>query len=212
MSVDSSAALIYQVWVRKFLETLLKDKLDYELFVLFMIGAADALYFLKHPSTELYPGESEQNIMNRDNILENSLQQALEEITAKHGENMESWRWGLEHQITFAHPLSALHPDLHILNRGPYELPGDNFTVNSLWRTSLDGYRCIGGVSFRMILDFNDLGSSMAVAPPGQSGHPMSEHYSDMIEPWVKGYYHQMLFRRDDIERARKATLFLRTE
>jgi len=210
-TVHSSAALIYQVWVRKFLETLLKEKLGHELFVLYMIGVADALFFLKHPSRWLYPGESEKNITNRDIMLENSLQQALEDITAKHGENMDSWKWGMEHRITYVHPLSAIHPDLQVLNRGPYELPGENFTVNSLIVTPLDAYKCVAGVSCRMILDFNDLGNSVAVAPPGQSGHPMSEHYSDMIEPWAKGEYHKMLFAREDIEREKKATLSLRT-
>ncbi|MHA2023838.1 MAG: penicillin acylase family protein [Candidatus Thorarchaeota archaeon] len=212
MSSDSAAALIYHVWVRKFLEVLLKDKLDNELYIMFIPSAADPLYYLKYPSTWMYPGESDKITTNRDNILRSSLQQALEDITAKHGGNIENWRWGLEHLITFVNMLSGLHPDLSMLNRGPFELPGDTFTVNSLWRNSLDNYNCVGGVSFRMVLDFSDLSKSVAIAPPGQSEHPMSTHYSDMIEPWMKGKYHQMLFRREDIKRERKAIMNLKSK
>ncbi len=211
VSADSAAALIYHVWIRKFLEALLKDRLGDELYIIFMLAAANPLYYLKYPSAWMYPGESNKNTTNRDNMLKSCLQEALEDIVAKHGRNIDNWRWGLEHHITFVNSLSALHPDLNMLNRGPFELPGDLFTVNSFGVNTLDDYRCVGGVSFRMILDFGDLGNSAAIAPPGQSENPMSEHYSDMIQPWVKGEYHQMLFERNDIERERKATLFLRT-
>ncbi len=210
LRAESSAALIYQVWTRKFLEVLLHDRLGHTLYVQFMIAGQDILHLLKHPSAWPSSEESELSTKFRESMLRDSLQLAVDEITAKHGNDLGSWRWGSEHHITFRHPLSALHPDLKMLNRGPFELPGDNFTVNALWRMSLDSFRCVGGASFRMILDFNDLGKSVAIAPPGQSGHPMSEHYSDRIDPWVKGEYHQMLFARGDVEREKKTTLVLR--
>lgn len=209
---DSAAVLIYQAWRRKFLEVLLKDKLDDELYIMFMPSVADPLYYLKYPSAWMYPGESNKNTTNRDNMMRSSLQQALEDMIAKHGENMEKWRWGLEHIITFVNMISGLHPDLAMVNRGPFELPGGTSTVNSLWRNQLDNFNCLGGVSFRMILDFSDLSKSIAIAPPGQSEHPLSPHYSDMIEPWVKGEYHQMLFKREDIKREKKSTLKLKSK
>jgi penicillin amidase len=212
ISSDSAAALIYHVWVKKFLEVLLKDKLDNELFIMFIPTVADPLYYLKYPSKWMYPGESNKSTTNRDNILRNSFQQALEDITAKHGRNIENWRWGQEHRITLVNMLSRLHPDLSMLNRGPFELPGDTSTVNSLWKNSLDDYNCEGGVSFRMILDFSNLSKSVAIAPPGQSEHPMSPHYADIIEPWMKGEYHQMLFKKEDIKQIRKETLILKSK
>ncbi|MBD3159643.1 MAG: hypothetical protein GF309_12695 [Candidatus Lokiarchaeota archaeon] len=208
--VDSGAALIYHVWITKFLELVFKERLGKKLFTLFMNGAANTLHFLKYPSRWLYPEESQSNVENRDRALSDSLDMTLGELTEKHGDDMESWRWGLQHHLTFVHPLSKIHPDLKILNRGPFEVPGDFFTLNAFWNASLEENKCNGGVTMRMILDFSDLSKSVAVAPPGQSGHPLSEHYGDMIEPWLNGEYHQMLFTREDIERDPKATLVLR--
>lgn len=209
MEVDSSAALIYYVWSRKSLQILLKERLGNELYTLFMMGSANLLYFLKYPFRWLYAGTSQSNLTNRNKLLSDSLELALEELSEKHGSNIEKWKWGLEHHITFTHPLSRIHPDLQSLNRGPIELPGDRFTVNLFPATPISGYRCLGGVSCRMILDFSDLRNSIAVAPPGQSGHPLSQHYADMIDPWVRGEHHPMLFARADVEKEKKATLTL---
>ncbi|MCI0398632.1 MAG: penicillin acylase family protein [Chloroflexi bacterium] len=46
----------------------------------------------------------------------------------------------------------------------------------------------------------------------GQSGHPFSPHYDDMIELWLNGQYHPMLFSREAVEAAARDHLVLRPE
>ena len=138
--------------------------------------------------------------------------EALMELKEKFGSDMNQWTWGQVHLLTFRHPLSSAHPALEILNRGPFEVPGDNDTVNALWRYALDGYDCYGGVSYRQIIDVGDFSNSIAIFAPGQSGHPLSDHYADLIDLFLKGKYHPMLFHRTDVEKEKKHTLLLKPE
>jgi len=49
----------------------------------------------------------------------------------------------------------------------------------------------------------------VAILPGGQSGHPASRHYSDMIDAWRRVEYHPMLFDREAIERQAEGRLTL---
>jgi penicillin amidase len=60
-----------------------------------------------------------------------------------------------------------------------------------------------------MILDFSDLKHAWWVLPPGQSGHPGSPHYSDVIEPWLKVKYYPMLWDWTEIKENQEGTLRL---
>jgi penicillin G amidase len=40
------------------------------------------------------------------------------------------------------------------------------------------------GAGLRMILDFADLDASRFMMVPGESGNPLSPHYSDLLRPW----------------------------
>jgi penicillin amidase len=62
----------------------------------------------------------------------------------------------------------------------------------------------------RFIFDLGDLSRSAAVFPPGQSGQLGSPHYDDLIEPWRKGEYHPMLWRREQVEEGEENRLVLR--
>lgn len=50
------------------------------------------------------------------------------------------------------------------------------------------------GPSWRMIVELGDSPTAYGIYPGGQSGNPGSAFYSDMIEKWAKGEYHQLLF------------------
>lgn len=66
--------------------------------------------------------------------------------------------------------------------------------------------------SMRMILDLADLDGGLAVMPTGQSGNPFNKHYDDMIDLWLNGEYHPMLFSRKAVEAAAEDHLILQPE
>jgi penicillin G amidase len=51
-------------------------------------------------------------------------------------------------------------------------------------------------------VDMSIPGNSLAMHAPGQSGVLGSEHYDDMVEPWVSGEYHPMFWERLEVEAA----------
>jgi penicillin amidase len=54
-----------------------------------------------------------------------------------------------------------------------------------------------------------DLSSSLVIFPAGESGQLGSPHYSDLIEPWLKGEYIPMLWDRHQIENHAEGRLLL---
>jgi len=47
------------------------------------------------------------------------------------------------------------------------------------------------------------------IAPPGVSGHLGSPHYDDLIQPWLAGDYHPMLWTRQQVEQEIESRLVL---
>lgn len=87
---------------------------------------------------------------------------------------------GLLHSREFDHLTG-----LEALQRGPYAAGGDGFTLNVA-----GGLVSKGGPSWRQIVNFNDLNSSLAIYPGGQSGNPLSVHYDDfLVGAYLDGKY-----------------------
>jgi len=147
-----------------------------------------------------WPLESTWRPDRTGDLLHQALRRALDRLRRGLGPEMASWRWGRVHQVSFNHLLGhgMLRP---LLSRGPYPVPGGLGAI------------CAGPlVSYRQIVDLADWDRSVAVLPTGQSGHPASPHYSDLIELWLSGGYHPMLWSRNQVEQAAEAVLWLRAE
>jgi penicillin amidase len=100
-----------------------------------------------------------------------------------------------------------------VFNRGPFPIGGDTDTVCQTAIGPDDPYdNKLSAPSFRQIVDLGDLSRSVAMHPPGQSGHLASPHYDDLIEPWLKGEYYPMLWTREQVEDGAVARLRLTGE
>ena len=64
--------------------------------------------------------------------------------------------------------------------------------------------------SMRMLVDMNDFSGNISINSTGQSGHPKSPWYGDMIEPWRKGTFRPMLWTRQQVDKGARHTLVLR--
>jgi penicillin amidase len=67
---------------------------------------------------------------------------------------------------------------------------GDDLTLNP----GANGGEVTGGASWRMVVDFSDLGHSFGMYPGGQSEDPASPHYDDQVKPWAQGRYLPLYF------------------
>jgi penicillin amidase len=74
-------------------------------------------------------------------------------------------------------------------NRFEIAIPADGGadTVNRggiLTQSADQPYLDRHGAGLRMILDFADLDAARYIVVPGQSGNPVSPHYSDLLTSW----------------------------
>jgi penicillin amidase len=58
------------------------------------------------------------------------------------------------------------------------------------------------GAEYRIIVDFAEPDSFLAIQNIGNSGVPGSPHYRDQFEAWRTGAYHRVQLKRDGVEAA----------
>jgi penicillin amidase len=138
-------------------------------------------------------------------LLVTALEQTTADLTRLLGPDPTAWRWGALNRVTWRHPLSAVKALAPLLNRGPYELPGDLDTVNYAATLPYP----VGGVAtqawlpaYRIIVDLADPARSVAQLAGGEWGQPGSPHYADQIGAWRTGRPHTLLYDRVAIDKA----------
>ncbi len=147
----------------------------------------------------------------REALINKSLKEAVEWLRTELGPEPDDWQWGVLHRVILAHTLGLQKPLDQVFNRGPVPIGGDTDTTCQTAFHANDPYdNKAWSPSFRQIVNLGDLSRSVVIIPPGQSGHLASPHYDDLLEPWVKGQYHPMLWRREEIKREAEGTLILR--
>jgi penicillin amidase len=99
----------------------------------------------------------------------------------------------------------------NMVNRGPFSTGGSTTTVNNtVWYTDSGDFSVKWVPSMRMIVDLGDFTKSVTIHTTGQSCHPYSKHYDDMIELWRNIKYHPMLWTREQVDKAAVDRLILK--
>lgn len=124
-------------------------------------------------------------------IARMALEDALTELTEKYGPRIDSWRWGQAHRAYQDHEVLGKVAFINwFTNIRQDTAGGDNTLMRA--RTSGQGatpYANIHAASYRAVVDFADLDSSVFIISTGQSGHPLSPHYDDLARLWRRGEY-----------------------
>ena len=148
---------------------------------------------------------------NWEEAMQQSLRGALDELRSKLGKDMAGWQWGKLHSVTFSHPLGQVKALSRLFNRGPFPLSGDTDTVCQMAFAPGKPYAATSWMpSFRLIVDMSNTRNGLFGHPTGQSGHPASAHYADMIATWLEVKHYPLLFERDQIDAAKEARLVLK--
>ncbi len=146
-------------------------------------------------------------------VLRAALARTVAELTERFGNDPSRWTYGRLHTLTLRHPLGSVPALTPLFNRGPWPIGGDFDTVNHCYLPRDNaGMKITNGVSLRFIFDLNDWDNSRAILPGGQSGHPASPHYADMVTAWRGGAYHPLLWSRAAVERHTRDVLTLLAE
>jgi penicillin G amidase len=216
LSPDSAAAAVYQVWCIRLARAILLPQLGQQLYEHFYAKRQWSNEFqttvlprlLEYPTARWFGADGREA---RDAVLRRSLDEALDELTDRLGEDMGSWSWGAIHPVRFVGRLGNVIPDLAGLFTGG-EAPwgGDEMTVNQgTFDPGADTYQVAVVASWREIIDLSDLDNSIGTHTVGQSGNPASPHFNDLFPLWSKGQHHPLPFTRHAVEAVTKSKLDL---
>jgi penicillin amidase len=128
----------------------------------------------------------------RDDIMARALSAAYETLIEEYGENTARWEWGRVHTVSFMNETlgrSGVGFVERMFNRGPVAVAGG---LSVLFRNEFDvlePFSVHHTASLRMIADLSDWSATEYIHYTGQSGHPASRHYDDLIDDWATGQY-----------------------
>ena len=121
-------------------------------------------------------------------------ERAIASLRARLGNDEAGWQWGRIHQAHWHHPLGDAAFDI-----GPHEVDGGSHTLRNTGG-ELPPHAASSGAEYRIVVDFAAPDSFLAVQNIGNSGVPGSPHYRDQFEPWLRGEYHTVHLRREQVE------------
>lgn len=143
---------------------------------------------------------------DRDTILTRALQSALDSIHSDIGTDRTEWVWGNAHSAVFvSNPLglSGINLIEDLVNRTASGVSGGYEIVNATsLRINSDDFGVSALPSMRYIADPANWDNTRTIHTTGQSGHPASPYYTNMIQPWVDIEYHNFHWTREAVEAA----------
>jgi penicillin amidase len=123
----------------------------------------------------------------RADVVVTSWYQAMDTLRARFPEEDPlSITWGRLHTLTLKHPMGEVPALNAVVNTGPFPMSGDKTTINCSGWSFHAPYSVEVGSSFRFVSDLRD-SVVRFVIPGGNSGQPLSAHYSDQIQLALNG-------------------------
>ena len=149
---------------------------------------------------------------SRDEILEESLKAARDELTKSQSKDPAKWEWGKSHQLELVHGTlgtSGIGVIERLFNRGPYAVSGGGGIINATSWNPTEGYGVTAVPSMRMVIDLKDLDSSRWINFTGNSGHAYHSNYIDQFKLWQKGETLPWHFTAEKVRESADKTLKL---
>lgn len=132
-----------------------------------------------------------------EQLLAASLTDAVGFLSRRLGKIPRRWEWGRLHRLELKHAMGAVPALNWLLGGAEAPLGGDMSTPNqTAFVPSEPGGALTWAPSYRMVVDFADLSRSVSVYPGGQSGHPRSRHYLDLLPLYLRGEARPMPYGR----------------
>ena len=151
----------------------------------------------------------EDPIEGRDDLLLQAFADGVDDVVARLGADPANWRYGQDAMkyVHITHTMAdAVDEETRaLLEVGPWPRGGYESTVNNTGGGENQG----SGGSFRVILDPSNWDNSVATSTPGQSGDPMSPHYRDLFELWVRHQYFPLAYTRAKVESVTESRVML---
>ena len=204
MAIDSAAALVYYEFCEQLIARTIRPFFDAP------SRLAQSSYEEMRILHEQLRADSALTLpegKSWDDMIVVALEAAAEALAERHGADRAQWQYGDAHPVTWRHNLGRDPERAARFNVGDFPKGGDGNTPNNA--TGLINQPADHGVSYRQIFDLSDLNGARIVLPPGNSGRPDSDHYSDHIHKWLDMEYFPLFIEWDDIAANSEGTLSL---
>lgn len=125
-----------------------------------------------------------------------AVQRASEAGQQWFGPDLTQWRWGRAHQAEGFHPFTQVKLLKPLFGRKTLPMPGDLYTPRQAafaLDPQLPWPRMVAFMpSYRQIMMVSHPEESVAVHLTGQSGHPLSHHYDNLLAPYLNGQFYPL--------------------
>ncbi|MFM7202804.1 MAG: penicillin acylase family protein [Myxococcota bacterium] len=194
MRAEAPEALLYESWRQHIHRQLfgrhLKDPVLLETYLKDRLSEAPVEVALFSASGEKWwndPATSKTEV--RDEVLVQALIDAEGELSAKLGQDVQSWSWGRLHTLTPEHPFASKKALAPIFGFKPLPAPGGRHTVIALGHEGVVGkYEVASGSAMRQVVQFE--GERGYVLAGGNAGQPKHPHAADQLLPWLANRQH----------------------
>ena len=194
MDSDAVAPTIYSVFrgrlMRLIIHHLLGDALADDMFRATGRGAP---VHMRHLATRMTAASADDDPsllppgQTWASIVAQALSEALTELQAAFGNDLNDWVWGKVHKTMPKHILSSTFPEWSELLDPPAVSLGGDFDTPLAGSYVPGGPYTIAGTSLaRYVFDTADWDNSRWIVPLGASGHPGSAHYADQTPIWAE--------------------------
>jgi penicillin amidase len=182
MRADAPQPLIHHAWLRRFRQLVLQQGGAPE-------GTAAGPEFLARLLLDQARGNAWCGSEGCGPLLARALGEAVAELDSAQGSDPAAWRWGSAHVAAFEHPLLRFVPLLGRLTRLEVPTGGDNETLSrgGMREGGANPFAHLHGAGLRMVADLANADGLLVIIATGQSGHPMSDNFASLLQPWQSG-------------------------
>jgi len=184
---DLGAPLIFQAWYRALAVEVFRPAMSDALFKqLFKSN-----YALNHSLDRLILHDTDSTWWRGDSekIVRTAFSAAVAEIRDVQGDSVPAWRLDRMHRVKLEHELGKAVPQLAwLFNADPAPWGGSTATVGRARYRYDRAYDVTSAATVRVVGEMMPSAPQMqAIMPGGQSGHPLSPHYTNQFHLWLNG-------------------------
>jgi len=191
MRAGDAAPLIFAAWAREMTRAVFADEMGGDESYLRQVGRSDFRAglegVLERNDAWWCDDKTTPAVETCDQLVNRSLDRALDELQLRLGADIARWQWGAVHQARSEHRPFSKVPQIAPWFELRAATGGDNYTVN-VARYHLKGdepYLNEHAASLRAIYDLGDAANSSVMHSSGQSGLVLAPDYRRFIEPWL---------------------------
>ena len=191
---DEIGPSIFEEWVQGLMDATWKDDLPDSDSLAYRMPTFYRTVELsqKQPTARWFDNQTTKGkVETASDVFTAGLKASLDSLTKRHGSLGPDWAWWKVKNTSVRHLL----PGMDALSRIGIKTGGGARIVNA----SGGGH----GPSWRMVVQLGKQGpKAYGLYPGGQSGHPGSPYYDNMIDKWAKGELNELLYLKSKEEQS----------